>query len=346
MRRSLLAAMFALLAWCGSARTESQTPFPPSLVDVKGSFIVAGQIGGLAWGAKKAVENPLLAAGQRVIHLTLQGEFVRPNWRLVHETGTVPISTDGSFTIEHDLSVGQVSFEVLAVGPEGEVELQTVGFIREATPEGVEPPSPEDQDDFPTHKRFSVTLAEENTALSQASLRGFNLNNLFVGLDGAHAILGNAFEVGGAVQGSVANISNPLPGIETHFLDANVYIGRKWRWDRFELVPCVRGLYSTMFVTNDAFGYQNLSGEGLALIGRWYPSRSYAFSAWLGYSYLNSSLAIGNRELGGRARFIYRWTKNDELGFEAGYDGLAFSTSGNSLNRGSGIFQLSYSRVY
>ncbi len=198
-------------------------------------------------------------SGTKVKHfVVIEGLYPKEDWSLI--IGKVKLKRDktGRFKAKTKIEGKEKSLAFAAVGPGGQVEVESLKIL---------------YSDFDSNRKemtrhsFSagaglsmISYTQEATAVSNAvnlSEKGITLKGSYV-----YRLAPPNWDLGITVFGTGMVLSSSLPGATARFIGANFRVGyavsqvrEPWR-----LLLMVGGYYTTMIVSPNTFGFQNLSG--------------------------------------------------------------------------------------
>jgi hypothetical protein len=233
------------------------------------AIVVMNKIEGLNWLAHHVSTS---AAGSKVV--TFAGRFNHPGWSLVGENQAVILAANGNFSVKTSLQPGSTHFEIMATGPQGEIESETVGFFFDKTVEA--PPTlAANETRAPASETIQAetsvgadrpplmltpSLAFTNVAFSQSNSSAFSETATTLGVDYHRSIFISDLKVGGNASFTLFPFSTNQATLAARYFEMSADAGYHLPWiaEPWSLSLMVGAFYSTMIVTNNAFGYNNL----------------------------------------------------------------------------------------
>lgn len=256
------------------------------------------QIEGLIW--KTESEIPLAVEtvqGARRWVAVMQGRYDREDWSLSLGTRQIKRTKRGEFIVKFPVRGKDRPLDLIAVGPNGQAQREKFYLVFSKSPGSGKRLSL-----FPSIGVTLVNYAETdvNTFQETAMTAKASLRYLLVPPNWDFAI--TAF-------GTVANLHSSDPDLRAKFLGINFRIGYMTPWLRepWRFGIMVGTYYTTMFVTDNAFGIKDLMGPQVFPTLRHTLRNGDSISAYIKYSPVAQSfslLTLSNRE----AAFGSAWT--------------------------------------
>ena len=305
-----------------------------------GSLVILGQIEGLTWTSHVIEQETMI----------LEGVFRRPGWDLFGEENSIRVSPSGQFRIEKKISGLTPHVDIMVTGPKGEIESETVGIMMDSPPPAKASHPPKQLTKHPpavseSRTRFlSVGTGYGATTYVQDGFNSNSDSHLSLNLASTLTVI-RRLSAGLEAAYSALTIGNNHPGFAVIYLDlwgkVSLQIPAEIRGVHFNLFPSAKIFYSSMFVTANAFGYQNMTGEGVGLDGELEVSHANSVHVRLSLILLNETATGFPSHLGQvEAGFRHRLTSVHSLDIALRYLDLLASTSG--LERSSKYLNLSY----
>jgi hypothetical protein len=273
--RSCLILGFGILS-CAlllSGVTAHAADYSVNLVEPSGV-----KIEGLRWAQSVQILPDLGSKG--FPSARVQGDLIRKDWSLI--SGQTALITSAGKNRHFDLVVSltraTTPFEVTAIGPRGQPQKEILSITVTNWPALLA--------SLQTRKnRFSAGVSYTSISLTQTGVPNFSENGVTVKGNYAY-VLSRSWSLSGNAFFTAVPFGSNIPGFNARFLGINARIGYRLpfsnhAWD-FSLFGGV--YYTTMFVTNNAFGYENELGP------QFYPSirrifmRGESLSLYLKYS--------------------------------------------------------------
>jgi hypothetical protein len=229
--------------------------------------------------------------------IRIPGKFNRPYWSLLHSSGAlikVNKAEVSDFVFTAKLETGENKMKVIAVGPKGEVEEFYI--------------------DIRSSEAIEYLKQKKERRWFIVSGGGFSLNSyretkkpdysafvLFTKMSARYLLIPGKWDLDGNFFLTLLPLSRNMDGITARFLGINLRGAYQVQRVKTPWVVKVGGgvYYTTMFVTDDRFGFSSL------LYPQFYPSATYlysakdSFSGYLKYVPINAGiwLSFSEREL-------------------------------------------------
>ena len=296
----------------------------PSLAfadDIGGAHIIytnSKRITGLKW--KQGDQEVSWSIGETargrviLVYATLEGEYIRPDWQLTWRVKGVTTPTpivlpsSGEFKLKVPLPADAWYIELIAISLKGDVE-KTIVKIYFPDREKL---LAEVRDEFRVTKRHFFTPSLGFSVLSYAETFHQDLSQIIATTKFSYQYLLRppTWDIAANIYYTAIPISSNQPGITARFLGINGRIGFKVPQLKspYSLTLMMGIYYTTMSVTNDAFGFRNLMGPQI------FPVFTYKFpslkvlTTYLKYSPVGQGFnitSLGNREIA--AGFSHTW---------------------------------------
>jgi len=315
--------------------------------------VIINRIEGLDWQPGVATEAATTGGEAAKVHLSMQGRFVRPGWTLMLFTAPVPVGADGLVSVEVNLPSSATSFELLALGPDGSVETQTIGVLSEGDEKnivslsaGMREEDPIDLYEF-RDRALSLGLSYDNIGITQTGISDVVLGTLYARVGFTTPLWDPRFSLAVNLGGNLFHLSSPPAGLDVRFREGTVRLGWKWIDSPEDTVVVNFGFgYYTMSVSLEAFGYQNATVEGLGIDWRRLLGHRLRGRVGGGFYLLNSPFGLANRRLEFKLGVDYLLTPRQELGLGLNYHQLKISDYPRALTQSSVIFAVNYSYLF
>jgi hypothetical protein len=248
-------------------------------------------------------EYERVPSGDIAVYVGLPGKYRNPHWTLLWGTDVITPDAHGLFRLRVPIHDPETLVNLVAVGPRGQVQNETVSILFPGYASYVEDVRPIDLK--PTH--FSGGIGVTLIAFSETATPDYGSISLTGKLTYAHSLFSPHWDV--AVTGfmTLLPITDNSPEV-ARFVGLNFRAGYAFPqiqepW-RLSLLGGV--YYTTMWVTHNAFGFRNLAGPQLFPTIRRALKHGQTISGYLKYSPINDGLhvlALSNRELAGGLAF-------------------------------------------
>jgi len=281
----------------------------------------ADRITGLAW----VTDDPTLEFGNspepapaasgspeaqvpapRTVSITaiLDGKYKRTGWNLIFEDKRISTTPDGDFQLRVPVALGIRWIEVVAVGPDGELEREKLGIVIEDQIEF--------NKKFLTGKSYAVSFSLGYTTISykQNEVPAISESAVTAKAQFLYFLVPGQWDLGGSIFTNVFAMA-PTPDISTiKFLGINARVGHTLPYlsDPWRLSLMMGFYYNTMSVNPQLFGYKNVFGpQVFPLLMRKFKRKDSAI-AYAKFSPITSGfspLSPSNRELAAGAGWIH-----------------------------------------
>jgi hypothetical protein len=230
--------------------------------------------------------------------ISISGFFVREDWTLLLEKSTIPLDKDGKFNLEVPLSGPRQIIVLDAVGPQGALETLNVEVL---APCYAVAAAKTDVDSGSPALPFSLGAGTSLISYQQASIVDFSETAITLKVAYTRPLFSPKFELNLSAYFTAAAIGQSQDAT-ARFLGLNGRVGyvipsipEPWR------VLILGGwYYTTMFVTDNLFGFRNLMGPQLyPTVQRTLTARD-SVGAYFKFSPVAdgiSPLSLSNREL-------------------------------------------------
>lgn len=295
------------------APAPKKKPDPVFHVRVISSTTPGQDIPDLKFPAKAKLEKQQLPTKEFRWIVRLPTRFKRPDWSIVSINPEIEVSQVEEkveeFEVLAPIKGSMTPVNVVAVGPEGQVEKEAliVAFDQWEQAEELLGPGVRDTRNkrhvyFPSFGITSLSYSEPNTPNGDVNLSQIGIT----GKLGYSFLFRPQFDVGVITYLTLLPLSTNISGISARFFGFNGKVGYSHPLKNGWTLGIQTGFYfTTMFVTNDAFGFKNLMGPQLFPVVRKNLSKG-AVSGYLKFSPVAASISIQN-------------LSNRELAFGAGY---------------------------
>jgi hypothetical protein len=309
-RSYLKTVLFLFLVFHVNAYADSNAP---QLVTRPGEN--TGPITGLSLGdqeTQQKIEILPPASGEPPM-ARIHGHFLHPEWSLISLSRILahPSNTQTDFTLTVPLTGQYSSFQMVAIGPKGNVEKQNLAifisdwprFLRSMNAEKILP--------------LTVGLGYSSISLKQTGVSDFSETALTLKVAYQVLLFPPHWDLGISTFFTALPISTNQSGINARFLGVNLRLGYKLPFvaEPWQVYLFAGGYYTTMFVTQDSFGYQNELGPQFYPTVRRYFKNGDGVSAYLKYSPVTSgsqAFTSTNREIAAGIAYLSR-LKNQHL---------------------------------
>lgn len=262
----------------------------------------SGSIAGLTLDTNP---TPVIIAHQRegrALTATLRGTFIRPEWSLIYKyhagLDSALVHADGSFEMQIFPTSNRTPISLKAVGPLGKVEATEITFVIDDW-ERVEK---DWHKSLPKLYGFTPSLGFTGASYSQSGASDYSGLLLNVKLAYGRSFALSPWSISASAFTSFLALIANTSDVQPRYLGLNARVGyvlpfpsRTWKASLM-----AGAYYATMFVTDHAFGYNNVSGPQLYPTLQKYFSNGDIGSIYMKYSPVSNSLGflnLGNREI-------------------------------------------------
>jgi hypothetical protein len=266
--------------------------------------------------------------GAKVQHyVIIEGLYPKEDWSLI--IGKVKLKRDktGRFKAKTKIDGKEKPLALAAVGPGGQVEVENLKILY---PDFDPNPKQASRHSFSAGVGFSIiSYSQESSAVTNAvSLdeKGITLKGSYV-----YRLAPPNWDLGVTVFGTGAVLSSNIPSTTARFIGANFRIGyavpqiaEPWR-----LLIMVGGYYTTMIVSPNTFGFQNLSGPQVFPVLRRALSHGDSISSYLKFSPVSAGgigiSTLSSRELAFGVTYNMNLKNGHSMPFSIDYSNLKSS---------------------
>lgn len=268
------------------------------------------------------------SVGAKVQHyVIIEGLYPKQDWSLIVGKVKLKLDKTGRFKAKTKIESKEKALALAAVGPGGQVEVENLKIL---------------YPDFdPAHKNASrhsfsagvgismISYSQEATAVTNA----VTLNEKGITLKGSYVyrLAPPNWDLGITVFGTGAVLSSDIPSTTARFIGANFRVGyavpqisEPWR-----LLLMFGGYYTTMIVSPNTFGFQNLSGPQFFPVLRRALSRGDSISSYFKISPVSaggvSLTNLSSRELAFGVTYNRNLKNGHSMPFSIDYSNLKSS---------------------
>ncbi|MBC7691550.1 MAG: hypothetical protein H7222_07250 [Methylotenera sp.] len=273
----------------------------------------------------------------------IQGTYERPNWHLIVDNHTIELDRKNHFTHEFQArGTADLAVQFLAIGPKGEIERQLIVIpARLWTPKEETHDASSDKRTFISpsvlltrfrHSETNVSVYESTAVTLKAS---FNHTLVPERWDLGVTSFFTAFQLSKPSEVQLLKSRTVLTDVSVRYFGLNIRAG----YVLPKLVESCRfviyggGYYTTMIVSQNQFGFTNLSGPQI------YPSLRKSFQkgdtlgAYLKYSPVSNRFVVlnfSNREIAAGLAYTFRDRILNGMPLSASFDysNIAFGLRG------------------
>jgi len=259
------------------------------------------RVEGLVWKSDKFPVKYIPKGEDLQAIITLEGEIKREDWYVVSDSDVLEKgSGENAFTFEVPLLGKITPVEVLAVGPNGEVETEKIVIRFEESKESKKEIAAEP----PKRQFITGSLGPTTISYKETGVPDFSMYALTAKFSYTHLIFPPKWDFAANTFFTVLPLSSNLSNVSVRFLGINFRFGyvlqnipRPWS------VSLLGGYYYvTTFVSPPALGFVNLAGPQFFPVVRRKFRNGDAAYGYLKFSPLTngvsfSLLSVSNREL-------------------------------------------------
>lgn len=280
----------------------------------KGGIIIFDKIDGLEIGAH-SVETT--AAGED--WLVVSGEFKNEGWTLFLEGSPVKINSGGKFTVKSKYSGIKHSLRFVAKDSAGKEQVESLNFT-EGDKDDDRHLSP---NEIYSHLGFGFYRYRQGGFIEQSS------SDLTLTV-GAIRRLPNTLELGIEGTFNLVNLTNSS-GIGAGYRDFSLHATYPFSF-RIAKRPArvLVGLqmsYSTMSVLLDAYGYQNITGEGPRVTAEFNATKKLLVETGLSFLLLNRDFGFSSYAFTASVGSRFQVSSTQALGVHLSYLNLQDNTA-------------------
>jgi hypothetical protein len=239
-------------------------------------------------------------------YAVIDGHYLRKNWILIIGRVKVPRDpADGHFKIKTELLDRQKQLNLASIGPDGQIEFQTIKITYSRFP----------IEKRPTRNSFALGLGVTHMwytqdASSFASPVSYMEDTLTLKGSYVYRLAPPHWDLGFSAFVSTLTFGSSLEGTSVRSLGVNARIGYNIPIGHTAWTFSIMGglYYTTMFVSPSTFGFQNLAGPQLFPVIRRTLSNQDTLSFYAKYSPVSSgsfSLQPSSREIAGGFTYNY-----------------------------------------
>jgi hypothetical protein len=267
--------------------------------------------------------------------LVLKGVFTNKNSILYFEGAKVPLSSMGNFQVKSKFLGAKHSVKFLAKNASGDEQIETVNFT-----EGARTQKPVAFNRFFSEAGMGFYRYIQTGSVEQYSTQ------LAITVGGVHR-LANSVELG--LKGLLTLTSlNKDSELVINYRDVFAHAVYPLNFVVFgkplNLLAGVQFFYSTMSVTLDALGYQNLTGEGPKVYAEYLLSDKILLSAGTTFNFLNRSFGFSSHCIIFDLESRYQINQKNSLGLHLEY--LNAQDNSSYFARNSTQLNLLYSLIF
>lgn len=223
------------------------------------------------------------------------GKYTHQDWTLLLDNKKVELSSDKKFKIKVVATGKITTVKLIEIGPAGQIKKETIRFVYDDW----QPSKPQST----AMKRFSFSPGMNFSFL--------NYSETGVGVFSEKAITTKAaivyffppsMDVGASFYFTTVPVGSSMSGTTARFLGVNARVGyvlpfvkEPWR------VSLLGGVYyTTMFVSNDQFGFRNMAGPQIFPAARVKINKTDIISGYFKFSPVASGFqfsSLANREM-------------------------------------------------
>ncbi|MBC7693690.1 MAG: hypothetical protein H7222_18130 [Methylotenera sp.] len=327
------------------------------------AFVVKEKISELEWTNKAKVVHHAKAPGTGTgneddqFAAVLFGRYTRKGWTLSVDNQILSLDESGNFTYETPVSRQDMSIQLMAIGPFGEVERQSVTFQFSKWK------NQRDDGTGAFAKRLFITPGFSLTSLThkETNVSDYSTTALTAKVSANYLLFPPRWDLGVTAYLTALQLKKPSQvtltdsGVSTadvsvHYLGLNLRLGYIFPQlkDPWRLALYSGFYYTTMLVNPKLFGFQNLSGPQLYPSLRRTLKKGDAVVGYVKYSPVSNNFALlnfSNREIAAGAAYIFPRnaqgrgfsTSADYSNIQFGINGISVSTTTLSLGVGYGF---------
>ena len=270
--------------------------------------------------------------GSPVLKTEIRGKFTRLYWTLIWQHVPLDLEKDGSFSVAIVLTGRATTFELVGVGPRGEIAEENITVEVKDWP-GLESKAKEK---LIRQVRFSPSAGYSLISYQQTAVPQFSESAITLKASGLYAF-SETWEAGANVFFNALPFGSSAPRT-IQFLGVNLRAGyvlpqihSPWR------LSLMAGYYYTTTFAQ-GFGYQNVAGLEIYPALQRVLSRGDSLVAYLKYAPVSSGIGLlnlSNHELGGGVSWIRPFGIQKPVSVSFDYANISLDLGATSVNSSS-----------
>lgn len=253
---------------------------------------------------KLASPDPGKAPARGVI---VEGKFDRDGWNLI--SGSKWLVDSGAkkslFRYEVPVKGATSTINLVAIGPMGEIEKEAV-VVEISDREGAEVSSRQEP---PRRFNFNSSLGYTNLAYSETDIESYSMHGLTAKLGVQYLLAPPAWDLGFSAYGTVTPLSDNQADVDARFFGVNLRVGYSLPFvpEPWKVSLMAGSYYTTMLVTDRAFGFKNMAGPQVFPVVRRAFAGGSSVSSYFKFSPIMNGLSIlafDHREIAGGLGYV------------------------------------------
>ncbi len=273
--------------------------------------------------------------------IELKGNYTNPNATLLIETSKVDTtqSSDHSFSVRWGVSRLPARIELNTIGLRGEVETEYIMIRLIDEPKKMSHP-------FSPSLGISMLHYTEGTSIDFSEIATTVKLGYRVDLKPPRFDLGiNAFFTAFALSSTLARAPSGFNNVSVKYLGFNAKVGYLLYQDpSWRIALYGGGYYTTMFVTGNSFGFNNLSGPQLfPVVSTFFGSNS--LSAYLKFSPVGEGFniaSLSDREIAGGISYAHSYAEGNSISLHLDISQLSITVGDIPVTSSSTSFSVGY----
>ena len=304
-------SLFFCLIFCGTHMSIADEVGKAKLVHMNET----DRISALEWKSEDLTMDAKAFGDGIVTLVILEGEYNRSDWTLIYDKKKMVPVVNGEFHLEIPMKDRAIELDFLAIGPLGEIEKENIGIyfkeIKTFTQKAEGRP--------PKTNFFQFGMNNSVISYDETGVDSYSSVSLTGKSSYSYLIFPPDWDFGTSLYYTLLPITKTgnnavrFLGVNLRFGYVVPFVTEPWR------LSVLGGMYyTTMFVTNDRFGFKNLAGPQLFPALKRTFRGGKAIVSYLKFSPISnglSLLSLSNRELALGGAYLYPLKNGHSIAF-------------------------------